>query len=59
MVIASLLLYSTQLSGPLDYKSKMVVKSIFKRAARPICSVNCIGNLLVKTISRDFTNKET
>ena len=47
MVIASLLLYSTQLFGPLDYENKRVVKSIFKRAARLICSVNCTCEIVV------------
>lgn len=41
MTIESLLLFSTQLFGPLDFKSKKIVNFVFKRALRIICSSSC------------------
>ena len=39
--IVSLLMYSTQLFGPLDYKSKIMITRLFKRAKRLICVHTC------------------
>ena len=41
MTVMSLLLYSSQLFGPLDCKAKFIIQSLLKRAKRLICVKNC------------------